>query len=104
MKSERYLVAGSGISGIAAAKLLVKAGKKATIYDRKDKLKVEDIKAKADYADIDVVIGELPEEVIVATDIMIISPGIAIDAPFVNSVRDKGVIIWVEIELAYSFC
>lgn len=28
MKSERYLVAGSGISGIAAAKLLVKAGKK----------------------------------------------------------------------------
>ena len=87
MKSERYLVAGSGISGIAAAKLLVKAGKKVTIYDGNDKLKVEDIKAKADNADIDVVIGELPEEVIDATDIMIISPGIAIDAPFVNRVR-----------------
>lgn len=103
MKNERYLVAGSGVSGIAAAKLLVKAGKKVTVYDGNNKLKAEDIKAKAGNIDIDVVIGDLPDDIISETDIMIISPGIAIDAPFVNRVRESGVVIWGEIELAYRF-
>ncbi len=32
---------------------------------------------------------------------MVLSPGIAIDAPFVNAVREAGVPIWGEVELAY---
>ena len=34
-------------------------------------------------------------------DLMIISPGIAIDHPFVEAVKEKAIPIWGEIELAY---
>lgn len=101
MEKKRYLVAGSGISGIGAAKLLYNTGNKVTIYDGNDKIKAEDIKSKLDNKDIDVIIGELTDDVINNTDIMIISPGIPIDAPFVNKVRDMGCVIWGEVELAY---
>lgn len=101
MEEKRYLVAGSGISGIGAAKLLYNTGNKVTIYDGNDKIKIEDIKSKLENKDIDVVIGELTDDVINNTDIMIISPGIPIDAPFVNKVRDMGCLIWGEVELAY---
>lgn len=101
MEGKRYLVAGSGISGIGAAKLLYNTGNKVTIYDGNDKIKAEDIKCKLENKDIDIIIGELTDNDIRNTDIMIISPGIPIDAPFVNRVRDMGVSIWGEVELAY---
>lgn len=50
---------------------------------------------------VEVVLGELPMEVLSNIDLMILSPGIAIDAPFVNAVRETGIPIWGEIELAY---
>lgn len=50
---------------------------------------------------VDVILGELKEDVIKQFDLMILSPGIAIDAPFVNDVRDNNVPIWGEVELAY---
>lgn len=99
---KRYLVAGSGISGIGAVKLLSRNASDITLYDGNESLKEEDIRAKLDgNQDVKIVIGELPQQVIDQTDIMIISPGIAIDAEFVNRVRDSGVEIWGEIELAY---
>lgn len=101
MENKKYLVAGSGISGIGAAKLLAAAGAQVTIYDGNDKLKIEDIKEKLGNDNIKVIIGELNKEVISETDIMIISPGIPIDAPFVNEVRNSNVTIWGEVELAY---
>lgn len=101
MEGKRYLVAGSGISGIGAAKLLYHTGNKVTVYDGNEALKIEDIQAKLGNKDIPVILGELTDEDISKTDIMIISPGIPIDAPFVNKVRDMGVTIWGEIELAY---
>ena len=101
MEGKRYLVAGSGISGMGAARLLYNTGNKVTIYDGNDKIKAEDIKSKLENIDIDVIIGELTDDDIRNTDIMIISPGIPIDAPFVNKVRDMGCTIWGEVELAY---
>lgn len=47
------------------------------------------------------ILGELPKTVVSHMDLMILSPGIAIDAPFVNEVRAAGVPIWGEVELAY---
>lgn len=107
MKEIRYLVAGSGISGIGAVKLLSKVDADVTLYDGNEALKEEDIRAKlSDLKNADsvkIVIGELSDNVIDSVDIMVISPGIPTDAPFVNRVREKGVKIWSEIELAYQF-
>lgn len=102
LKNKEVLVAGSGKSGIGAANLLKKVGAVVTIYDGNVKLNKEDILAKLDNKEnVDVILGELKEDVIKQFDLMILSPGIAIDAPFVNDVRDNNVPIWGEVELAY---
>ena len=102
LKNKKVLVAGSGKSGIGAANLLKKVGAVVTIYDGNVKLNKEDILAKLDNKEnVDVILGELKEDVIKQFDLMILSPGIAIDAPFVNDVRDNNVPIWGEVELAY---
>lgn len=96
------LVAGSGKSGIGAADLLKKLGASVIIYDGNEKLKKEDILLKLENSEnVDVILGELQKNVIEKIDLMVLSPGIAIDAPFVNQVREAGVPIWGEIELAY---
>ena len=101
-KNKKVLVAGSGKSGIGAADLLKKVGADIVIYDGNEKINKDDVLAKLQNADnVEVIIGELSKEVINSLDLMILSPGIAIDAPFVNEVRDAGVPIWGEVELAY---
>ncbi len=97
---KRYLVAGTGKSGIGAANLLLKKNEDVTLYDGNDKLIKEDVIAKLDKP-CDILLGELKDDDINKFDIMILSPGIAIDAPFVNKVRDAGITIWGEVELAY---
>ena len=101
MKDKKFLVAGTGISGIGAANLLLKIGVDVAIYDGNEKLNPDEIRQKLLKPDVDVVLGELTDEIIKQTDVMILSPGIAIDAPFVNRVRDNNIEIWGEIELAY---
>lgn len=96
------LVAGSGKSGIGAADLLKKVGASVIIYDGNKELNIENVLSKLeDSSGVQVVLGELPREVIEKSDLMILSPGIAIDAPFVLDVKTAGVPIWGEIELAY---
>ena len=101
-KGMHVLVVGSGISGVGAVKMLTKCNAAVTLYDGNDKLKKEDIEKKLGRNDVKIVLGELPQEVIDDNELMIISPGIPIDAPFVNRVRESGVEIWGEIELAYQ--
>ncbi|MDE7157363.1 MAG: UDP-N-acetylmuramoyl-L-alanine--D-glutamate ligase [Lachnospiraceae bacterium] len=101
---KRYLVAGSGISGIGAVKLLSRNASDITLYDGNKALTEEEIRAKLDgNKEVKIVIGELPQEVIDHADIMIISPGIPIDSEIVTRVRNCGVEIWGEIELAYRY-
>lgn len=101
-KGMHVMVAGSGISGIGAAKMLERCNAKITIYDGNENLKEDDIREKLGGTDAEIVIGTLSDSVIDDNELMIISPGIPIDAPFVERVKEKGVPIWGEIELAYQ--
>ena len=101
-KTQKVLVAGSGKSGIGATNLLKKVGAEVIIYDGNDKLKEEDVLNKLENKeDVKVILGELEDSVINEIDMMVLSPGIAIDAPFVLRVKEAGVPIWGEIEFAY---
>lgn len=101
-KGTHVLVAGSGISGIGAVKMLDRCNAVVTLYDGNESLKEEDIRKKLIGIEAKIVIGELTDEVIRDNELMIISPGIPIDAPFVNKVRENGLAIWGEVELAYA--
>ena len=101
--SQKVLVAGTGISGIAAAKLLLSKGGEVVLYDGNEKLDPEELKKKFDEgATITFVLGELKKTDLLGVELAILSPGIPTDAPFVAGDSMKPSIpIWGEMQLAY---
>lgn len=103
LKDKKVLVFGTGLSGIGAAALLYKKGAEPVIYDGHVKTEPEQVKEKLG-KDIParILIGNLPEEVLDELDLAVLSPGVPIDIPAVNMLRDRGIPIWGEVELAYA--
>ena len=100
--SQKVLVAGTGISGIAAAKLLLAQGGEVVLYDGNEKLSADELKAKFDEdAKVTVVLGELKKLDLAGVELAVISPGISLEAPFVSVIDEAKIPIWSEIELAY---
>ncbi len=103
LKEKRFLVAGTG-SGIAAAELLKKQGFAVRLYDGNTELDIQSFYEKnPNLQNIEILLGDLSEEDQKAVDILVLSPGIPVDLPMVNTMRDLGAAIWGEIELAYAF-
>ncbi len=103
-QSQKVLVAGSGKSGIAAAKLLLAKGGEVILYDGNDKLDKEAILASFEEEErkkVSVLLGELERTNLIGVELVIISPGIPLEAPFVALIDDAGIPIWGEIQLAY---
>ncbi|MCR4926513.1 MAG: UDP-N-acetylmuramoyl-L-alanine--D-glutamate ligase [Lachnospiraceae bacterium] len=112
MKMATYLVVGSGISGVYLSRMLLSTGNEVLLYDGNEKLIPENIKEKvmkdfeggASYeAALKVYVGALTAEILDATDICVISPGVPVKAPFLDAVREKNIPVTGEVELSYSF-
>lgn len=102
MSEQKVLVAGSGKSGIAAAKLLLKIGGEVVLYDSNDKLDVDKLKKEFEEGSkLNVVLGELTRSDLLGVELSVISPGIPLDAPFVAVLDEAKIPIWSEIQLAY---
>lgn len=102
MSDQKVLVAGTGKSGIAAAKVLLEMGGEVVLYDGNKELDPEQIKANfEDSTKVSVVLGELTRPDLLGVELSIISPGIPLDAPFVAVLDEAKIPIWSEIQLAY---
>ena len=102
-QSQKVLVAGTGLSGTAAARLVLDRGGEVVLYDGNASVKEEEIKAKFDKeAKVSVVLGEIKRSDLLGVELCIISPGIPLDSPFVAVVDDAKIPILGEIELAYQ--
>ncbi|MCD8347951.1 MAG: UDP-N-acetylmuramoyl-L-alanine--D-glutamate ligase [Lachnospiraceae bacterium] len=118
LTNSRVLVFGAGKSGIGAAGLLLRASAAEVIlYDGNEQLdrvalaeKVAETSQnmktslrESQAADhLEVILGELPAEVIRGLNLVILSPGVPTDLPLVNALRESGVRIWGEVELAWE--
>lgn len=104
LKGRKVLVIGSGISGIGAAKLLCQVGAKPYIFDENKDLSPEKLQAKIP-ADMQVqcFCQELPESIKETVEIVVPSPGVPVDTPFIAYFKKRGIQVWGEIELAYLF-
>ncbi len=104
LKDKRVMVFGAGKSGISSIKLLQRLGAFAILYDSNTKLTIESFRDKFDIEhNFSLVTGELEQELIDSLDLFVLSPGIAIDHPVVERIKEKGISVWGEIELAYRF-
>lgn len=101
--SQKVLVAGTGISGIAAARLLLLKGGEVVLYDGNEALDEKAIREKFDEgAKVRVILGELRRTDLLGVELAVISPGIPLDAPFVSVLDEAEVPIWGELQLAYQ--
>ena len=104
LTGKRVLIVGSGISGIAAAELLKKKQVEIILFDGNKELDIEALKEKAPvFTDVEIILGELKEDVMGQIDLVVLSPGVPTDLPMVNTLRERQIPIWGEIELAYFF-
>lgn len=107
MFEKKVLVAGAGKSGISAARLLLRNNAKVILFDENKDLDAEDVRNKItedkENENLEVVLGALDADTIKQCEIMVISPGIPTDADFAVKVKQAGVAVWSEIELAYFF-
>lgn len=102
-QTQKVLVAGTGISGIAAARLLLDMGGEVVLYDGNTELDPDTLKGNFDEgAQISVLLGELKRTDLLGVYMCVISPGISLEAPFVNVLDEAGIPIWSEIQLAYQ--
>ena len=95
---KKVLVFGTGKSGIAAEELLHKKGASVVLYDGNDKLEKEEILKKLESRDsVEVVLGELPEEMLDSLDLVVLSPGVPTDLPVVLKMKEKEIPVIGEV-------
>ena len=102
MKEQKVLVFGCGISGMGATELLLQNGKQVILYDGNTNLDAGKLQEQLG-AGVQVILGALEEEVINSLELAVLSPGVPTDLPIVNRMREKGIPIWGEVELAYTY-
>ncbi len=102
LKGKKVLVFGAGKSGVSAIKLLQKQEVDILLYDSNPNLTKKDFQDQFDIEhNFTLITGELEQTVIDGIDLMVISPGVALDHPDVERIIAKGIPVWGEIELAY---
>lgn len=104
VKGRKVLVFGAGISGIGAAGLLEANGADVILYDGNEKLDPASLKEQlGEKSGAAVLTGKLPQETITSLDMAVLSPGVPTDLPVVLAMKEAGVQVIGEIELAYQF-
>ena len=103
-EEKKVLVVGTGKSGVAATELLLKEKVQTVLFDANKELDTKEFFEKNPFLNgVSLILGDLSDEQIKQFDIAVLSPGVPTDIPMVNRLRDAGVKIWGEIELAYAF-
>jgi UDP-N-acetylmuramoylalanine--D-glutamate ligase len=103
LNNKRVLVVGLGKSGVASALFLKAHGSRVTVSDTKsgDDLRNE-IPALLDHG-ITVETGGHGERTFREQDLIVVSPGVPVDAPLLRQARAMGGVVIGEIELAAQF-
>ena len=101
--SMKFLVAGAGKSGIGSVNLLLKTGADVSLYDGKEDLEKEALYEKLyEKKEIPLILGNITKEDVSKFDLLVLSPGISVNAPIAQMFRDQEKPVWSEIELAYQ--
>lgn len=102
IKNKKALVVGLARSGISAANLLCRLGARVTITDEKRESELSENIRKLTKG-ISLKLGGHNGVDIAKVDLVVISPGVLWDSPFLNKIRENGIRIISEVELAFKY-
>jgi UDP-N-acetylmuramoylalanine--D-glutamate ligase len=103
LRKMRVLVVGLARTGVATALFCAKHNAIVTATEARVESELGDVLAKLREAGVTLELGGHTEKTYLAQDLIIPSPGVPADDPFLQTARSKGITIWSEIELAYRF-
>ena len=104
VKGKKVIVIGSGKSGEAAAKLLLRNGAGVILNDSNTKLDAGQIRSEfKEDDDIKIILGNPDDSELKNTAMAVLSPGVPTDIELVGHLRELGIDIIGEIELAACF-
>lgn len=105
LKGKKVTIIGAGKSGIALAEFVVRLGGIPKISDNNPAVSLGDeFRSWAKGHNVLLETGGHTKNFIEESDVLVISPGVRIDAPPVLWARAKNIPVMGEIELAYRFC
>ncbi len=103
---KKALVIGSGLSGVGAVQLLHACGVIPVLLDEgkdAEEGKIREKLHEEDREDTRILIGNLSDEVIRELSLVVPSPAVPLDSPTMLRLKEAGIPIWSEIELAYNY-
>jgi len=103
LRKMRVLVVGLARTGVATALFCAKRNAIVTATESRAEGELGDASAKLREAGVTLEFGGHTEKTFLEQDLIIPSPGVPADNPFLQNARSKGITVWSEIELAYRF-
>ena len=100
VQNKRVLVVGMARSGVAVAQLLCKHGAKVIVNDNKTREELGEALAPLANLPVEWALGCPAGEVLEGVDVLVISPGISINAGFVKKAAAMGIHVTGELEVA----
>jgi UDP-N-acetylmuramoylalanine--D-glutamate ligase len=99
---KRVMVVGMARSGVAAAQLLLRHGAKPVLCDDKSADTLGEALAPLRGTACEFHLGEDPCAWLKGCELVVISPGVPIDAPIVKAAKERGIMLIGELELGFA--
>jgi UDP-N-acetylmuramoylalanine--D-glutamate ligase len=103
LRGKRVLVVGLARTGVATALFCAARGAKVTATEARTEKEIGEGITLLRSAGVDLELGGHRENTFLEQDLIVPSPGVPADAPFLQAARAKGVTTWSEVELADRF-
>ena len=101
---KKVLIVGMARSGVAAAQLLCREGAQVTVNDLKPREAFGDSLDALNDLPVTFRLGEDGIDALKGKDVLLISPGVPIDAPIVKAAKERGIPVTGEMEMASQLC
>jgi UDP-N-acetylmuramoylalanine--D-glutamate ligase len=99
LAGKRVVIVGGAKSGLAAARLCVRAGARVVVNDHKSESEAASLVAEARALGAEVVLGGHPESLFAEADFVVLSPGVP-PLPVVDAAERRGARVLPEVDLA----
>ncbi|MBW1991838.1 MAG: UDP-N-acetylmuramoyl-L-alanine--D-glutamate ligase [Deltaproteobacteria bacterium] len=103
LKGKNTLVVGLARTGVALARFLAEAGARVTVTDQAPASELTEPRGELQGLDIAAELGVPRPSRVTSYDLILLSPGVPPEAPWLEEARRAGIPVWGELELASRF-